>query len=296
MLRLTTLPQRYIDKYGKDKVADIIGEKSNVLSMWLSRGSFPLSAVERLLEFDPEPINEIKPLYENTKLDSKLAILMPHNTGIGGKTVESVTRLYNPNEMKFIRYSFNTITIARNTLAQRFLNSGCEWAFWMDSDMVIPAGDAQWFKQATGLDQIPDMFAGVNGLMRLLWQKKKLIGVTYFAKEPNGAAQFSGGHDLLSFGRIRNSPVDQVKAVDWIGFGGVLMHRDVLLDIIKQQGDELRVKDQGVIKRFGYEYNFFERLPECTEDSSFCWRAKKAGHQTYVDFSVRAAHIGETCY
>jgi len=296
MLQLTTLPQYYIDKYGKDKVAEVIGEKSNVLAMWLSRGSWPLTAVEKLLEFDPEPINAIKPLYTNTKIDAKLAILMPHNTGISGKAIESVMRLYNPNEMRFMRYSFNTLTIARNALAQRFLDSGCTWAFWMDSDMVIPAGDAYWFKQTTGLHQMPDVFAGVNGLMRLLHHQKKLIGCTYFAKEPDGNAQFSGGHDKLAFGRMRYSPADQIRPVDWIGFGGLLMHRDVLLDMIKTQGDEMRVKDPGVKARFGYEYSFFERLPEWTEDCSFCVRAKKAGHQTYVDFSVRAAHIGETCY
>ena len=95
---------------------------------------------------------------------------------------------------------------------------------------------------------------------------------------------------------LRYRPREEISPRDWVGFGGVLMHRDVLTDIIKTQGDEIKVRDEGITRRFGYKYSFFERLPEWTEDTSFCIRAKKAGHQPYVDFSVRAAHIGETGY
>lgn len=296
MLKITELPKQYIEKYGKERVAEVIGQKPSVLSMWLSRDSWPLEAIEKLLAFDPYPINDIKPLYQNTPIGGKLAICVPCNAPINGRSLESMMRLYNPVEMQPIRRSFNNPVIVRNCIAQIFLDSGCEWAFWHDSDMILPAGDSKWFKEATGITEIPDVFTGVNSIMRMLHHRKKLIGCLYFAKRHNGEAQFSGGHDMMLANSLRYRPRDEISPRDWVGFGGVLMHRDVLLDIIKTQGDEIKVRDEGITRRFGYKYSFFERLPEWTEDTSFCIRAKKAGHQPYVDFSVRAAHIGDSSY
>lgn len=295
MLNLTELPQQFIEKYGKEKVAEICGQTPAVISMWLSKRSFPLAAVEALLNFDPEAIHAVKPLYTNPEQSPKLAFLLPTNSGIHGHTVETILKLYNPKEMTVRRMGFNNLSFVRNSLAAWFLSQNLEWAFWLDSDMIMPAGDAKWFKDTTQL-RIPDVFAGVNSLLRMLHHKKKLIGCTYFAKREGGDAQFAGGGDLLTCNNLRNSPRDEIRAVDWIGFGGVLTHRDVFLDIIKTQGDELRERDEGVRRRFQYEYAFFDKLPGWTEDTSFCVRAKKAGHQPYVDFSVRAAHIGEHCF
>ena len=295
MLKLTDLPRQYVEKYGKEKVAEVCNQELAVISMWLSKRSFPLAALEALLAFDPTPIHEIQPLYTTTKLDSKLAILLPSLGGLHGAAVETLLRLYNPQEMTVRRMSFNTLSFVRNSLAAWFLAQNMEWAFWMDSDMVLPAGDAKWFNEITKL-KIPDPFAGVNSILRMLHHRKKLVGCTYFAKRDGGDAQFAGGHDPLLVNSLRTRPRDELHATDYVGFGGVLMHRDVLLDIIKTQGDEIRVTDPGIKRRFGYDYAFFDNIPGWTEDASFCVRAKKAGHQPYVDFSVRAAHVGEHYY
>ena len=168
MLKLTELPKNYIEKYGRDKVAEVIGQKPAVLSMWLSRDSWPIDAIEKLLAFDPAPIHAIQPFYDNTPIGDKLAICVPCNAPIYGRSMESIVRLYNPAEMQLIRRSFNNPVIVRNTIAQMFLDSGCEWSFWHDADMVMPTGDAQWFKEASGIHQIPDVFCGVNSILRLL--------------------------------------------------------------------------------------------------------------------------------
>lgn len=296
MLKLTELPQQYVEKYGKDKVAEICGQPLAVISMWLSKRSFPLAAMEALLAFDPAPIHAVNPLYTEENRKAKLALLLPSLGGLSGPTVETVIRLYNPQEMTVKRMGFNTLSFVRNSLAAWFLSQDIEWAFWIDSDMVLPAGDAKWFKDTTKLDAIPDVFCGVNSILRMLHHRKKLIGCTYFAKRDMGDAQFAGGHDQLLVNGLRSRPRDEIRPVDWIGFGGVLTHRDVFLDIIKTQGDEIKVTDAGIKRRFGYDYAFFDNIPGWTEDTSFCVRAKKAGHQPYVDFSVRAAHVGEHCY
>jgi hypothetical protein len=76
----------------------------------------------------------------------------------------------------------------------------------------------------------------------------------------------------------------------------VLVHRSVFEDIIKTQ-PEVEVTDLAFVSKFGYKYRFFNHITEeHSEDASFCIRAKKAGHQTYVDYAVMPLHVGEAAY
>ena len=65
MIDLVNLPKKYIDKYGRGRVTEIIGQSPSMVSMWLSRKRFPVEAVQKLLDFDPEPLHAVKPLYTN---------------------------------------------------------------------------------------------------------------------------------------------------------------------------------------------------------------------------------------
>jgi hypothetical protein len=71
----------------------------------------------------------------------------------------------------------------------------------------------------------------------------------------------------------------------------MLVHRKVYEDIA--------VKFPGIWPKDG-EAQFFtpiegkERM--WGEDQSFCWRAKEAGHPTYLDLGLICGHQGAMCY
>ena len=55
----------------------------------------------------------------------------------------------------------------------------------------------------------------------------------------------------------------------------------------------IAVTNTAFAQRFGYKYNFFNHIDdEHSEDTSFCYRAKQAGHQAYVDMAVMPLHMG----
>ncbi len=103
MLDLLSLPGRYLDTYGRDKVAEVVGENPRIVAMWLKRKKFPLAAVNKLLAFDPAPIHEIKPLYTLPEPGKKLAFLMPLSGPPAVKTMECVLKLYDKTTMDFQR-------------------------------------------------------------------------------------------------------------------------------------------------------------------------------------------------
>jgi hypothetical protein len=306
MLDLTKLPSYYIEKYGRERVAEIIEQSANVVAMWEKAGNFRLNAVQKLLDFDPEPISEIRPLYENPPTGTKLAIVMPLIGCPEPKSVDCLMRLYDKREMRYHRVAFNNLSVARNALAAWALREGFEWVYWRDGDMMEPCGDAAFFKRETGLLDLPDQFAGINTIYRLLHHRVKagradatMVSVSYPSRNNHATPQFGGGDTQSSRSEVRRGPrVTELKEVPWCGFGGVLTHRSVFEDIIRTQGDEIRMAPGGVGQRFGYEYAMFSSTDHNTpgDDIPFCIRARRAGHKIFVDLAVHAAHIGDRPY
>lgn len=295
-LDLTTLPERYLAALGREKLAEIVGQTENVVAMWIKRKKFPLDAVQKLLEFDPSPLAEIKPLYEAQDSGGKLIILMPSNGPVEPQAQESLMRLYNPATMAFKSVGFNNLPIARNALAAHFLNGPWQWAFWMDSDSVLPCGNAQWFKQVCGLNRLSDVYAGVNTILRLMAHNKTFVSCVYVSKSNDPSPQFAGGESHRA--DIRGGPRDEIKAVPAVGFGGVLTHRKMFEDIIASQGDEIRHASPYLKQRFGYDYSFFDPTTKETpgDDYPLCARAIRAGHQPFIDKAVFAGHVGRKIY
>jgi hypothetical protein len=298
VINLVELPQSYIEKYGRDKVIEVIGQGPAMISMWLSRKKFPLDAVQKLIEFDPSPLHEIKPLYEKIELGKKLAILMPMNGPPEPEIMDAFSKLYDPKEMDFRRVAFNNLSVARNSLAGQFLKGPWDWALWWDSDTIPPYGDAEAFKKLCQNPNIPDIFAGVHSIYRMLVHKKSFVSACYIGRRKGAPPQFASGDTESMRSVMKRGPRNELMECDWTGFGFVLTHRKVFEDIIKTQGDEIRVKNEGLRARFGYDYAFFTPvgIDIPGDDIPFCIRAAKAGHKVTMDMSVFAAHIGNHAY
>lgn len=298
MINLVELPRSYIEKYGRDKVTEIIGQGPAMISMWLSRKKFPLDAVQKLIEFDPSPLHAVKPLYEKTELGKKLVILMPMNGPPEPEIMDAFSRLYDPKEMDFRRVAFNNLSVARNSLAGHFLKGPWDWALWWDSDTIPPYGDAEAFKKLCQNPNIPDTFAGVHSIYRMLVHKKSFVSACYVGRKKGAPPQFFTGDAETVRSLVKRGPRNELLECEWTGFGFVLTHRRVFEDVIKTQGEEIRVKNDGLRAKFKYDYAFFTPtgvdIPG--DDIPFCIRAAKAGHKVTMDLSIFAAHIGNHAY
>jgi len=295
MLDLKALPKRYLEQLGRERVAEIAGVSTGVLSMWISRGNFPVDALDKLLAFDPTPIHEVRPLYPPTKLEKVMSVIVPSALPPDAKNTACITRMLD-KDMALEPESFNSLYHTRNRAAHKFLESGREWSFWSDSDMVHPCGDAAWFKRTINKPEFPDVYAGLHTIYRLFSHKKKFVSVWYIAKEKRGEVEFQGGNDIAMKQLLARGPSNQIRKTDWVGFGGVLIHREVFTDIIKTQPNGT-VKLPQMRSRLRYDYGFFNPIDaDFGDDISFCHRAREAGHEIYVDLAVNSAHAGSYCY
>ncbi len=292
MLNLAEVPRRFIAQHGRERTAELIGVSPATMAMWLSRGKFPIDAVQKLLDADPTPIHEIKPLYTLPARDPKLAILIPSNRKPEPDTVAALARMFNSAEMQIETFNFNSIYHVRNMAAQWFLDRNAPWSFWSDDDMIPQCGDAAWFKAKTGLKDFPDVYAGLNSIHRMLVHGKKFVSGVYPGRKKGAPMQFAGADTTVVRQMMARGPSSQIQEVEWTGFGCALIHRDVFLDIIRTQ-PEIEVKLDYVRKKLGYRYSFFSPIEQdYGDDISFCGRAKKSGHKIFVDFAVMPGHIG----
>lgn len=221
---------------------------------------------------------------------------------------------------------------ARNRIADSFLASDHEYLMFIDDDMLVPFGDADWFKANYG-GPIPDWSAGLHAVDRLLMSGKKLIGGLYFGRYPKAPPMFGEGMrpDIAAY--ARECPKDEIRPTKWVATGCMLIHRDVFLDIEKKFPNLAR-KHDGYggqffstsehqlhtdiedIRKFMSEgpmsgekcikaYSMIEKA--CAdakhnstlgmgEDVQFCVRAAQAGHQPYIDMGLVCGHIGTTVW
>ena len=291
MLDLVALPKRYLEQMGRPRVAEIAGVSEAVLSMWIKREMFPLTALQKLLEADPTPLHEVKPFYTNPVKHPKLLIIVPCVFPPFIATTMCLTKMLDA-DMSIETASYNSLYHVRNMAAAKAERSGAEWTFWSDADMIHPCGDAAWFKETTENPGIPDVFAGIHSIYRLIGHKKTIVSVAYIEKRKGGAAQFQGGGEEATQAQVRRGPQNLVIRRDWCGFGGVLIHRSVFADI-RAKFPELAVKDAYIRRKLNYDFSFFNpALQDYGDDISWCSRAVAAGHPVHVDLALMSEHIG----
>lgn len=184
---------------------------------------------------------------------------------------------------------------SRNILATRFLASGNEWSFWLDSDTIAPTGNPSWFKRRTGSKHADRWFAQ-SAFERLTSRGKSLVGGVYIQRSTGGKIVAQPGLSPIGDGdarlvdEIKEGPQDKVVQVGWIGFGCVAIHRRVFEDILAGQ--------EGVRGEEGKPHRFFNPIeggPQ-GEDIAFCKRAAEAGHPTFLDMALHCGHVGKYAF
>ena len=228
-------------------------------------------------------------------------LLMATNRNPHWALFKALLDLYDKEKMRFWVQPTNYLPRGRNQLAARFLDSGMPWSLWIDDDVVPPHGDAAFFKAWTQFQNFPDDFLNVHPIYQLMSRNEKFIGGVYFRHNIDGKAQFAEAYANPQVNAVAHTgPRNVHHDASWVPFGWTLVHRDVFLDVIKQGGDELLLHpDMRALQ--GYTYRFFSPIADevqfdASEDVSFCARARRAGHKTFVDHAVFPAHVGQQAF
>lgn len=224
------------------------------------------------------------------KITRDLMILFPAERQLPPQVAVGILgRLFNRNKMRLEHNIIFPIPRARNDLAERFMKSDCEWSFWVDSDLLLPCGDPGWFLGVTKAKKIPQKFAGLHAIDQLRSRNKSLIGGVYSKRVYGGDSLVANSAAKLE---LKKGPQDKIIPVDWLAAGCMLVHRTVYEDIMKSRGD---LAPNEVRDLWGL-FDLDPTPPGFGEDIAFCARARKAGHQPYLDMSVMCAHVGNFAF
>lgn len=175
--------------------------------------------------------------FENAAWDGKKVLLMfPWYKTTNPLTAFCLLALLDRAKMgAAMEFGDALIAHARNKLLDTLVSTGLEYGFFLDDDMVVPCGNAGWFNRYSGM-VLPETFAGVHTLNRLMSHGRTLISGLYFQRKDGGRAVY---YDALlptpegeEENRVaRTAPFELVKPVTWAGTGCLLVHRSVALDI-----------------------------------------------------------------
>ena len=260
----------------------------------------------------------------------KVCILLPWYKEVSPLTSFSVMGLIDRERTKLImRFGDAFVIHTRNKLVDDYLKTDAPWSLWLDSDMILPYGNPDWFRAYSGFD-IPDPFAGFNTIDRLMSHGKTIVSATYYGRWKHGRPIFAEAMNDREFTDKIRKPSDRILPTRWCGFGCVLVHRRVFLDIEKRfphlargadgnggnwftpDGNDLRdamsaiqsVLDNPSLSDGQRNMQAGELIRSSLkemdraggigqgEDVAFCVRAAKCGHQPHVDLGLIAGHVG----
>lgn len=177
---------------------------------------------------------------------------------LGGKEAEQFYEKANP------RYIFNFfscgeifIPFAREQLAKTAIDTGCDYLFMVDDDMLAPH----------------DLF------YRLVAHNKDIIAPLAFTRNaPHNPViyEFIQGYDPVVMSDysvpniVKNYPRNSLVQCDAVGFGAALINTRVLKAM---------------------PVPWFMGTPGTGEDIAFCAKAGKLGFETWMDTSVKLGHL-----
>lgn len=269
-----------------------------------------------------------------TLFNKRVMVILPWHKNVSPMTAFCVAQVIDRRRTStLLSWGDAFIAHTRNKCAEIFLESPCDYALWVDDDIVLPFGDAEWYRAHTHFD-FPEKFMAFNTLDRLMSHGKTLVGGLYFGRHPYGPPVTNEGSANSKIADYyRNGPYDKIQETRWVGTGCLLTHRSVFEDIEKkfprlarnpgQSGgnwftsteasllDQVaRIRDTladgPITAEKGYEtlrsleqaiaLSASENSLGVGEDVSFCLRAKAAGHTPYVDLGLICGHIGHCVY
>lgn len=193
----------------------------------------------------------------------------------------------------------------RNLIARSFLTLDAEWLFWVDADNINP-------------------IAAVRRLLDTAGDTRTMVSGLYFTKEKNPIPVVYAYHQDGRYNHLTQWERGEIIPIEAAGMNCCLMHRSVLEDIDKHYvslrlsyGGDIAVHrddikgdvfpdssdptDNKVIDGQWHlrvyspieEVNvpFFELRYGRTEDMGFFEKARRVGHQLWLDTSVECGHL-----
>lgn len=276
----------------------------------------------------------VPPRSSVTPLAKRVLIVTPWQKMVSPVTAFCVAQLSDRRRTATaLHYGDAFVAHSRNSCADVFLASECEWMLTVDDDMIVPFGDAAWFKQFTGFE-FPEKFLAWNTIDRLMSHGKTLVGALYFGRYKKAPPMYNeGAANPKEAEYAKRGPYDLCKPTRWVGTGCMLIHRSVFEAIEKtfprlargangkggqwftsteasvlRDLDAVRAQLTGKSLDGTVAYSVLQGLEGVSsraahenplgtgEDVSFCLRAAACGHQPHVDLGLRAGHIGYHVY
>lgn len=323
-MNLTELVLSKVRSFGTTaEAADFFSVVESEVVGWTTGSPIPVSALEKVWRgaIPTPPVS-----------DKKVTILLPWYKTSSPITTFALLGLLDKARMAvMLNFDDAFVAHARNKLSDNFLSTKSQIALMVDDDMVIPWGNAAWHNQFSGFN-LPDQFAGLNTVDRLLSHRKTLVGALYWGRRPGGRPVYAEGRNDKEF--LRRGPHDECRPTRWVGTGCMLIHRSVFEDIEKKfphlarnsegkggnwftssehdlkEGafkvlDVLDDESASVAARVAKSREMLRDLQAKTqahsklgtgEDVQFCIRAAQAGHQPHVDLGLVCGHIGSKVY
>jgi hypothetical protein len=163
----------------------------------------------------------------------KILLCLPWYKAVTPATAFSVAQLKDRRRTSsIVDYGDAFIAHERNKMADAFLRTDCEYMLTIDDDTIVQFGNAKWFAANTGFN-LPEPFASMNTLDRLMSHRKSLIGALYWGRWKGGKPIFCEGmtSDVLAEDLRKTCPRDEILETGWVGTGCMLIHRKVFEDI-----------------------------------------------------------------
>jgi len=212
----------------------------------------------------------------------KIVIGILHREIVDTNMIYNALMLERPGWRSVILFeSGRPYDIARNNVATRCLETGAEWCFFWDSDIVIPP----------------------NAITRLASHNLPIVGGLYYRRHPEvwpTIFRDVGGGVLNPIAKKEVPEGTWLPfEVDAIGAGCLLIHRrvfEVLKEHVPLRSFRVVGPPPGEIKF----YEFFKwgigredspNQPSYSEDLTFCMLAKKHGFKIHCDPLVSCIHI-----
>lgn len=291
------IPGFSVKKYNKDNGIQEPEPKKTV------RGKKPKQKTVRLKDIDPPKQDDVKVEKEepfvNPIIESRQDGMPSYRCEFGGrdifvgllsyKTTNPITAMvltalaldFGRDRIRFdLELGNSMIYQARNRLAAKFLETDAKWMLMMDDDMIPCIGRPEWMRHwVTSARSVLDLPLQRHIIHKLIGDNKTIVGAAYFERR-EGAGLVCSDQTLIPRAKQYD---DAVVEVDWLGTGAMLVHRKVFEDISKTYPE--------------IDGNYFHPIDGKTgEDISFCIRAKKSGHSTFIDLSVPTFHVGYKTY
>ncbi len=196
---------------------------------------------------------------ENKK--PSICVLIPAYGTVPVKSFASITTLLMNSGRKFpinvLILESTIIFESRNILLEEFLKTNSDYAFFLDSDMIVPS----------------------DLIEKLVEQDKDVISSLAFTRTmpPRPAIRKKIGE---SYQTIEDYPQNALIEVDAVGLYSMLIKREAVQKILDQtKGNFFDIKrnEKGELKG---------------EDIIFCENIKKSGFKIFVHTGIKIGHYG----